>query len=166
MKIISRQIVQEIGILIGIAIIIAFLINSLSPRGIALIGQWDVDQGVITAKARDDSVQPEFEIQHIQEAKALYDSGELLFIDARVEEDYAEGHILEAVSLPVNHFDDLIDDFFSNYSMETAIVTYCSGRECDDSHLLAEYLRDVGYLDVRVFIDGFPAWKEAGFPID
>jgi len=41
----------------------------------------------------------------------IYDSGEAVFVDARSREDYEEGHIKGAVSLPVGQFHDFIEAF-------------------------------------------------------
>ena len=45
---------KEIAILLGIALATAFTFNYFTPMGIALIGQWDESQGVITAKTKND----------------------------------------------------------------------------------------------------------------
>ena len=46
------------------------------------------------------------------------------------------------------------------------MITYCSGRTCEDSHNLARLLSEVGFTDVRVFIDGFPGWEAEGYPVE
>ena len=48
---------KEIAILLCIAFATAFTFNYFSPMGIALIGQWDESQGVITAKTKNDVVE-------------------------------------------------------------------------------------------------------------
>ena len=57
---------KEIVTLLGISIIIAFSVNYFSPKGIALIGQWKESQGVITAKAKDNIVFNEWEIEDVK----------------------------------------------------------------------------------------------------
>ena len=161
-----KDIVIEISILLGLSIFFAFVTNAFSPKGIALFGQWDTSKGVITAKAKNDVVVRELEIQNPESAKNIYDTGKALFVDARASEDYDDGHIKGAVSLPVNRFDALIDKFMTDYPASTYIITYCSGRECEDSHELAQYLSEAGYTKISVFIDGYPAWTEKGYPIE
>jgi rhodanese-related sulfurtransferase len=131
------------------------------------VGQWDLSQGVISANARnDDGVMDELEIEDVKIARQIYDSRTALFVDARARETYEEGHIPGAVSLPVGGFDEYIDSFMSEYSTDRSIVTYCSGRTCEDSHELAMLLQESGFFDVRVFIDGFPGWEAEGYPIE
>lgn len=152
-------------ILMGIAVVCAFTVNFFSPKGIALVGDWDKSDGVITAKAKDDAVVREREIKELGIAKAIYDKG-YIFVDARAEEVYEDGHIKGAVSLPIGQFYEMIVQFIENYPLSTPLVTYCSGRECDDSHRIAKYLSEEGYTNVHVFIDGYPAWEQEGYPIE
>jgi rhodanese-related sulfurtransferase len=161
-----RKTIKEIIILMGVSVALALVVNTLSPRGIALIGQWNIAEGVITASPAGDSAgQPE-EIDSVALAKYIFDKHEVLFVDARSQNDYENGHIPGAVSLPVGQFEERIESFLNRYPPEQLIVTYCSGRTCEDSHDLAQFLSDVGFTDVRIFIDGFPGWEAEGYPIE
>ncbi len=161
-----KNTIKELTLLIGIAIITAFAINHFSPSGIALFGEWDTSKGVITAKSKDDVVVREHEIDNVLLAKKMYDSGGYIFVDARVYESFSEGHIKGSISLPVGDFDDRFMQLMEAYPVSTGFITYCSGRECEDSHELAQYLSDAGYTNVKVFIDGYPLWKAEGYPIE
>lgn len=144
----------------------AFMVNTFSPAGIALFGQWDKTQGVVTAKPKNhDVVVNEIEIRDVLTAKNMYDTGKYIFIDARTLDSFDEGHIKDAVSMPVNEFFDNIESFIEKYPLTTHFITYCSGRDCLDSHELAQFLSDEGYK-VNVFIDGYPAWEKEGFPVE
>lgn len=144
----------------------AMVYNYFSPVGIALVGSWDKEKGVISAGSKDNPVVHEIEIDNVAAVKEIYDAGDVVFIDARPEEDFNEGHIPGAVSMPVFSFEDYIETFYNTHPTATHIITYCSGRECQDSHELAQLLIDIGYSHVNVFIDGFPAWQEQGFPVE
>ena len=161
-----RDIAKELMVLLSVALLAAFTVNFFSPKGIALFGNWDTSKGVISAKSKKDVVVHDLEIQDILAAKQIYDSGNAVFVDARAVETFEESHIKGAIALPVSQFDARIDSFKATYSFSTFIVTYCSGRECDDSHKLAQYLFRAGYTSISVFIDGYPAWKQEGFPIE
>lgn len=159
-----KKIVRELLILCGLAAVVAFTVNALSPRGIALFGDWDTKKGVVTAKTKNDAVDHAREIE-LPAARALHDQG-ALFVDARDPADYEAGHIKGAVSLPAREVWDRLADFQAAHPAQTPIVAYCSGRECSDSHDLARDLRDAGYLDVKVFVDGYPVWKGEGLPVE
>ena len=161
-----KRLVKQTCVLLGVSVMLALIVNYLSPVGIALIGQWDTSQGVISAQAKNNVVVGKIEIEDIAQAKQIFDSGTVLFVDARSRDNYDEGHIPGAVSLPAGQFDELIDAFLDKYAVEQPIVTYCSGRTCEDSHNLAQLLMDLGYDDVKVFIDGLPGWQAEGYPIE
>jgi rhodanese-related sulfurtransferase len=161
-----KELVNQTLILLGVSVVLAFVVNQFSPAGIAFVGQWDTAQGVITANAKNGVVAGKIEIEDVIQAKQIYDSGDMLFVDARTREDFDEGHISGATSLPIGQFDELIDSFLDRHDIEQPIVTYCSGRTCEDSHNLAQLLIDFGYSDVKVFIDGYPGWKAEGYPVE
>ncbi|MCJ7774006.1 MAG: rhodanese-like domain-containing protein [Desulfobacterales bacterium] len=162
-----KNIITGLIIIIVISLISAFGINYVSPKGIALFGEWDISKGAVSAKSKLDlPYLNELEIKDIQTAKQIFDKGNVVFVDARVYEDYAEGHIKGAISLPVNRFDEMIQDFLEDYPFSQQIVTYCSGRECEDSHYLAEKLIHMGYTETKIFIDGYPGWEEKGYPVE
>jgi rhodanese-related sulfurtransferase len=158
--------IKELSILAGTSIVAAFAVNYFSPAGIALVGQWDTVKGVITANETNKIDLIDFEIGDIALAKELWDSNNYVFIDARSRDDYDEGHIKRAVSLPVGKFDEKIEAFIEQYPPETAIITYCSGGTCEDSHNLAELLLSFGYTEINAFIDGYPGWEAEGYPIE
>ena len=157
---------KEISLILGVSLLTAFIFNYFHPSGIALVGQWDTSEGVVSARAKNDIVIQGAEIGSVEEARGLYDSGKYIFVDARSREDYEAGHIPGAVSLPVGEFDDYIAAFQDRFPPDASIITYCSGRTCEDSHHLAEYLLEFGYDNVIVFIDGFPGWEADGHPIE
>jgi rhodanese-related sulfurtransferase len=155
---------KELMIIIGISVLFGFAVNTFSPKGIALFGNWDTSKGVISAKSKGDENYFFEEIEEIQAAKEIFDRGGALFLDARHPDAYHEGHIPGAVSLPVGRFDEMIEGVRGRYPASTSIITYCSGRECEDSHNLARLLFMEGYTHIRIFIDGYPGWEEMGYP--
>jgi 3-mercaptopyruvate sulfurtransferase SseA len=46
------------------------------------------------------------------------------------------------------------------------LITYCDGESCDLSHELALFLRELGFQDVRVLVNGWTVWREAGLPAE
>jgi rhodanese-related sulfurtransferase len=161
-----RKTIKETIILVGVSAALALAVNTLSPRGIALVGQWNIAEGVITANPGGIAEGKPAEISSVARAKTLFDKGDVVFVDARSQNHYGNGHIPGAVSLPVGQFEERIESFLNRYPPEQPIVTYCSGRTCEDSHELARFLSDVGFTDVQVFIDGFPGWEAQGYPIE
>jgi len=91
-----------------------------------------------------------------------------LILDARRSSVYRDGHIAGARSLSVweADADDKVRALFAEGRDQSApVVVYCSGGECEDSHMLAEKLYKVGFDDVLVYKDGFPDWQKRGLPV-
>lgn len=158
--------IKGIIVLFSVSVITAFTVNLFSPKGIALVGDWDTQKGVISARSKDDVVVREREIVDIQTVKRLYDRGDAVFLDARSADAFTAGHIPGAVSMPVGEAMEMLAAFSKEHPPDTHLVTYCSGRQCDEGHRLSELLTDFGYTTVQVFVDGFPAWKEQGYPVE
>ena len=101
------------------------------------------------------------------DAEVLYRQ-QRLFLDARRSSVYADGHVSGARNFPVWESDigDRVKAFFDEGLDQNApIVIYCSGGDCEDSHMLAEKLYMVGFNALFVDKDGFPAWQKRGLPV-
>ncbi len=101
------------------------------------------------------------------DAETLFKQGRL-FLDARRSSVYADGHVSGARSFPVWESDiaDRVKAFYEEGLDQNApIVVYCSGGDCEDSHMLAEKLYMVGFNNLLVDRDGFPAWQKRGLPV-
>jgi len=51
-------------------------------------------------------------------------------------------------------------------SNDTLIITYCDGENCDLSHELAIFLRDMGFPNVKVLVNGWTVWQEMNLPVE
>jgi len=100
------------------------------------------------------------------EAKQLWEGG-AVFLDSRKTTDWEAGHIPEAVHLdrknPAIYNSDSLNDLAEK---DEAIVSYCNGERCLRSSKTAEDLVKLGFQKVYYFRDGFPAWNDAGYPIE
>jgi rhodanese-related sulfurtransferase len=101
------------------------------------------------------------------EAARLHAEG-ALFLDARRTAIYREGHVAGARPLSVweSDADEKVRALWSEGTDQKApIVLYCSGGDCEDSHMLAQKLYLAGFDDLRVYRDGFPDWQKRGLPV-
>lgn len=162
-----KSILFEMGTLISIAIIGGLLFNHLRPHGIVLWGGLNAAPKApvaVSVKLRE-SMAVDGAISN-EIARALFRSGEALFVDARSPESYLQGHIPGAVSLPLGSSDEMINAFLTDHGTTTVIVTYCSGIYCPDAEHLAALLKDFGYTQVAVFMGGMEAWRNEGLPVE
>jgi len=91
-----------------------------------------------------------------------------LFLDARRSSVYAEGHIAGARSFPVWEADieaRVKALYEEGLDQQAPVVVYCSGGNCEDSHMLAEKLYMVGFDNVLIYKDGFPDWQKRGLAV-
>ena len=91
-----------------------------------------------------------------------------LFLDARRSSVYAQGHIPGARSFPVweSDIDARVKALFEEGLDQSApVVIYCSGGNCEDSHMLAQKLYMVGFDNVLIYRDGFPDWQKRRHPV-
>jgi rhodanese-related sulfurtransferase len=102
----------------------------------------------------------------LEEAKALCSDKKAIFIDARSPEDYAQGHIRCALNVPWQAFDEYVDRVWDKIPDNAWIVTYCDGEHCSLSEDLAKELSSMGYKKVKVLLNGWTRWLEAGLPVE
>jgi len=102
--------------------------------------------------------------------KQLHDNG-ALFLDARRTSVYEQGHIAGARPFSVweSDIDEKVNKLFEERGepkqQAEPIVVYCSGGDCEDSHMLAQKLWGIQYNNVYVYKDGFPDWQKHGAAI-
>jgi rhodanese-related sulfurtransferase len=86
--------------------------------------------------------------------------GDLIVLDVRPEAEYRAGHIPGARSLPYTELRRRL----RGLPKDTEIVAYCRGPYCVYADDAVRELGRRGYR-ARRLQDGFPEWKEAGFPV-
>lgn len=97
-------------------------------------------------------------------AYKLYKQG-VKFIDARMPDDYAAGHIKGAYNIPFDG-DESYREILNNFSKDELIVVYCSGTDCDLSIYLGNELFEKGFKRVYVFFGGWYEWIEKNYPTE
>ncbi len=164
-----KQTIFQIFAFILISATFALTVNHFRSDAIPIIGDWSVD-------ARFSDSSGESLVISLDEAKILFEQNQALFVDARPKEQYDEGHIQGALSLPQQELDAYFMDIApkleesqsqldKNKSGEgKVIITYCDGDTCELSHELALFLKEMGFNNVKVLVNGWSVWQEAGLP--
>ncbi|MGZ8798135.1 MAG: rhodanese-like domain-containing protein [Thermoanaerobaculia bacterium] len=89
-----------------------------------------------------------------------------LTLDARRTSVYEAGHIAGARAFSVweSDIDDKVNKLYEERSdpreQLKPILIYCSGGDCEDSHMLAQKLWGVAFNNIYVYKDGFPDWQK------
>jgi rhodanese-related sulfurtransferase len=101
----------------------------------------------------------------LAETEEYFFSGKALFIDSRTREKFQSGRISGAVNIPYE--DSTVDMINRKISgpLETTLVIYCDGGQCQTSVNLAKILHETGFRDIKVFFGGWDEWAAAGLPV-
>jgi rhodanese-related sulfurtransferase len=103
-----------------------------------------------------------------EEARQLYEDG-AIFLDARRTAAFREGRIPGSRPFAVweSDIDAKVTAFFDEVTDQSQpIVVYCTGGNCEDSHMLAQKLWGIGYETMLIYTDGWPGWLKIGGPVE
>ena len=149
-----RQALREALALIVAAIVLGVVYSFITKQGFF---------------AKPQPVQPvamsNMEMIPLAKAKELFESKNALFVDARHEFDYKEGHIHGAVNVALNNFDAQYAHL-NTISKDKLLIVYCDGAECNSSIELAVKLMDSGFTNVKIFFGGWQEWNSAKLPVE
>jgi rhodanese-related sulfurtransferase len=175
---------------------LAFAANALSPRGLALARNYfpgDRSRPVIasgsnqlsttTSQTNRAGSKPDLVAEQVrseglrlvdgnQMATLFHDprreQGLVVFIDARNDDHYQEGHIPGAYQLDHFYPERYLATTLPVCQTAEQILVYCTGGTCDDSLQTAIFLRDAGIAPERLFIyaGGMVEWTAKGLPVE
>lgn len=152
-----KQSIWQAPALIALAFLIALSVNHWRSDGLPIIGDW-------SAEARFSDAAGESLVIALDQARRLFEEDAAVFVDARPESQYAQGHIPGALNLPWQEVDRYFLETADRLQGPKTIITYCDGESCELSHELALSLKEMGYETVRVLVNGWTVWQEAGLP--
>ncbi len=98
------------------------------------------------------------------ELKERLAAGDIALVDALPVNYYMAGHLPGAISLPPGRVAELAPQLLPDLSK--TIVVYCSSSICQNSAITSEVLRDLGYTDVRRYVEGKEDWHSAGLALE
>jgi rhodanese-related sulfurtransferase len=153
-------------LLILIGSLIGILNNSFSPGGIALVGSWSkriISDSLIVPGSYDAQDPPAISLS---EAERSFQTKKVLFVDARLSEDFNSGHIAKAINLPYEDFEGNFPEVGKSLSSASELIIYCDGIECESGLFLARLLKDKGFQNIKVFFGGWKEWVQAGLPME
>lgn len=100
-----------------------------------------------------------------KELKTIIDTAHYpyVLIDARTPEEFKDAHIIRAINVPVNKFQEYKHLLPTKKSER--LIFYCNGIKCGKSRRAAKKAVEEGYTNIMVFAAGIPVWEEKGYPI-
>jgi 3-mercaptopyruvate sulfurtransferase SseA len=167
MKSFISELLGGVGIAF-VATLLGITVNAMRSGGIPLL-QKGAPVTTVQHGTSSDSLAVETLAEgavSLDEMKRIWDTGTAYIIDARDPYEYEEGHIPGAINVPYDRLPEYLDMLSSELSMDSEIIVYCRGPDCDFSDQLATELKILGYQNVRVFTGGWEHWSAAGYPVD
>jgi rhodanese-related sulfurtransferase len=193
----ARKILWE-GVIVALTgALFAFAANEVSPRGLALarnyfpgaarsplptatatqltLGTGDTNIAVPSpAKLLAARLQAKglYLVESNQVAQLFsdprYEQELIVFIDARDDRHYQEGHIPGAYQLDHYRAENYLATVLPVCQAAEQIMVYCTGGECEDSEFTAIFLRDAGIPKEKLFVygGGMTEWTTNGLPVE
>ena len=117
----------------------------------------EVTKLVNTYLTSKDSLEP----VSVQDLADRMRSGLVTIVDVRPQEEFAAGHLLGAINMPLAD----LEKNLTSLPPGREIIAYCRGPFCLLSFEAVAQLRNRG-LKARRLETGFPEWKVAGLPVE
>lgn len=105
-----------------------------------------------------DAAQPFTEVDAYEAAAIIRDVAGVQVLDVRGAPFYSAGHIPGAVSLPERQFRESL----SHLDRDGTYLLYCGGNS--ESISAGNILASLGYKKLYRLVDGYIAWRKAGYP--
>ena len=153
---------NQIYIYVVLSLFISFFVNILRTDSLTYIAI-PLEKIEDIAQIENSSLQAEIREISIDVAERLF-SDSVLFIDARAEEYYDEGHIPNSICN--DDFDSLVYQIEDFIKTKNGFVIYCSDDDCGSSEDLAYQLKDQGFTNIYLFKGGWKQWIENNHPME
>lgn len=103
----------------------------------------------------------EVELLSATELDERVEQGKVVLLDVRPEAEYRAGHIIGALSAPLEQLESIA----SELPRRREVVAYCRGPYCVYADEAVRLLRARGLRARRLDV-GFPEWRRAGLPVE
>lgn len=192
-----KRVCVEAALVMAIGTIFAFVANRVSPRGLGLTRNYFPAGAARLVSAAPTAALPHKAIgtnsvavtpaqllaaelkekglqlaDGRQAAQLFHDprckQDVIVFIDARDEQRYREGHIPGAYEFDPYRPEKYFATVLPVCKAAEQIVVYCNGGDCDDSETAAVLLKDIGIANQKLLVygGGFAEWTTNGLPVE
>ena len=155
-----RNLYSQITYIVFLSTIVSIVFNQLRSNPLAYVKQ-KVEVISNLEYLQTESSEPTITGIDIKIAKELFDKN-VLFIDARAEEFYNDGHIPNAICS--DDFDSLVEQLEKKIEIDEQFVVYCSDSDCGSSEDLSYEFQSIGFSNILLFKGGWQEWVDADYP--
>lgn len=145
-----------------ISAIVGFTYNHLAKNSLPLIRE-EIELKSNPEISTNTNTKGELFAISVDEAIIKYNNNEAIFIDARDNWDFGDGHILDAINIPEFSFEPT-NEIITKLDKNQTYIIYCSSEDCDISKRLGKELAELGFTSLFVLFDGYEVWVEKGHP--
>jgi rhodanese-related sulfurtransferase len=151
-----------VWVLLTVSLLGGLILNEMRSKPLDIV--YDPPREGLDTKTTDASSLDADVSRNEMESLALNHAA--LILDARPGIFFRIGHIPSAVSLPRDDFDAQFPVVRAKLQewRDRPLVVYCSSDECQDSRMVADALRRLGYAHVRLYRAGWYDWAGANLP--
>jgi rhodanese-related sulfurtransferase len=103
-------------------------------------------------------------VDRIELQRRLAGTARPTLIEALPEKYYRDWHLPGALHLPHTEVRERAAAILPDKTAD--IVVYCASATCQNSHIAAKVLEQLGYTRVAVYAGGKQDWSEAGLPVE
>ncbi len=162
----SPVLLKNVAIIFLVSFFLGFIYNFISPDGLPLIREEiKIDTVELTGNHSSEEASDNLKGINFNSAMELLESGNAVFIDARDQWDYSEGHIPGAINIPEFSFDPE-SQVVQQLDKDVVYVVYCDGDDCDISKRLSKELLKLSFSNLYVYVGGFREWIENSKPVE
>jgi len=87
-----------------------------------------------------------------------------VLVEALPRKYFDDWHLPQARHIPHDQVRELAPALLPD--LHAPVVVYCASDTCQNSHIAARVLEQIGYTDVAVYAGGKKDWSEAGLAVE
>jgi len=148
----ARRLAAQIILLCVIALPLAYAAHALDPKGFLASPEAVAE----IQSARFISFLPKITVREV----AAYVEEESVLVDARYPEDYRQGHIANAINIPITATDAELAATVAAIPAHTPLVVYCQSAQCPFAGTIAQRLSRIGYAKIALYKGGWNDWSK------
>lgn len=152
-KLVTKPLIQ-LAILLNISISWSMIFNLISYHGILCNSQ-----GVETVqKSQADTFLNKIKLSDLENDIKNSDT---ILIDARMQQDFNRGHIMNAVNIPITVSEKMFMEKIKGIDKESKIIVYCQSNMCSYASSIARKFTSTGFNNIYIYKDGWIGWKKS-----
>ncbi len=154
-----RRGLPEAVVLAVVGILLGWAVQEMRCPGCPWTQDWSADS--VAARHLDG-----LQAITLEDAGARHRDNRALFLDARDPGSYAAGRLPGAMNVQPQDAEAWAEEIKALAEAGMEVIAYCDGVNCPLSAELARALEALGVPSVKVLVNGWSRWRDAGLPTE